>query len=1207
MPKSFTFWIHVIILVSSPFLGIAKNLVYVNPISCEYLGPDTIYVGSICTAPLLWNEPNNPICMSNNPGGVIVSRNLHSISGGYSFGDDVPAGTDVEVVYRITDNMGNVYFFEFVISFVDTIAPVFSSSTLPADTLVLNSGEYPPADVSATDNCDLNGDSLVIEHENSPLPNGCVGGSWTRIYTVTDPFGNQTHYTQHITQIPDTLPPVFAVPPQDTSVMCTDLPGAFQIWLAEQYSNMDLFNAGGGEIIIVDNAPESSFFENYCGVLEIEFTATDSCGNYSTVIVEFEVFDPNPPSIDKEADPLILNCADPNAKTILEDWLNAYGYAEFSDACGLDFIYMSPAPGDSNFVCNDLIQIKWIAQDICGQKSESSVVLLIADNDPPVLHIPPSDMMVDCFKSDLGEVFLNWLNDAGGADFSDSCSPDDFLNVSFLLDGNPIEETELWELFIAGFHSPCTDDLMIDGLLVTNVLSYIEVEFVFSDLCGNSLIHPAIFAAVDNQAPIITQVPGNLVLDCTDDQEIFNQIEIWYNNFGGFQADDDCSDVVYGANISLSELWDDILQSRDSSCGSTGTAEVMFFAEDLCGNRRLSSQISSVLVVDTTPPSITTPPSDLIVNCSSTKDSLIQNWIMNLGGAELSDNCGDIVPFTFEYSSNQGAEGIGQIIDGPYPSFVLSVCNEFWEVTFVVADECGNAISFGAMVFIEDSIPPDFSGTPDSAFYNCNEDIELIEVIVDDLCSSFELSFKDDFVADSTFGCGDFEQLILRTYTAEDVCGNTATFDQWLIVGDFEAPQFIIPTDTSAACNLAGDPDFTGYPFNLSDNCFSPVDLTIDFVDLEIGEICNRFIERIWTISDPCENSSVDTQIIIILDTLGPEIISSPVHLELECGDPQNQSLLENWLDNYGGLTATGGCAEFDIIPAINGSWEILPDGSVNFIYPFLPEKFDCAVIMDSIVGVELVDFILIDDCGNFTLASAEVRLFDTEAPEIFNCPNAYTVFIDEGECSGLFFQPGLVFFDACSIESFSEEKTDSVFLSSADPANPSLIVDPVVLFFSDVHSPFSSIQSVTLEIELIGVDGEQPTEFFMVYDEKGNYLGDTELTDDQCGYSLTTFNLQDVKNLNSMAEDGQISFTLIPFFTDTLPGSFFINNICDPGLVSGKLQIEYLSSSNLDVQFGINYEPLQPWVDFPESGVELTAGNHVLQVVVEDCSANRT
>lgn len=1207
MPKRLTFWIHVMILISFPFIGEANNPVSVNPISCEYLGPDTIYVGSICTAPLLWNEPNNPVCMANNPGGVIISRNLHSISGGYSFGDDVPAGTDVEVVYRVTDNMGNVYFFEFVISFVDTIAPVFDSSTLPADTAVMNSGEYPPADVSATDNCDLNGDSLIIEFEDSPLPNGCVDGSWTRTYTVTDPFGNQTHYTQHITQIPDTLPPVFVVPPQDTSVMCTDLPNAFELWLAAQYNNMEVFNAGGGEINIEDNAPQSSFFEDYCGVLEIEFTATDSCGNFSTVLVEFEVFDPSPPSVDKEAEPLFLNCDDADAKTILEEWLSSNGYAEFSDACGLDTIFMSPAPGDSNFVCNDLIQIKWIAQDICGQTSESSVVLLIADEEPPVLHIPPSDRIVDCFKSDLGEVFLNWLTDAGGADFSDSCTPDEFLSVSYLLDGNPTDETELWDLFIAGFQTPCTDEVMLDGQLVDNVLSHIEVEFVFSDLCGNSLSHTAIFAAVDQQAPIVTQIPENLILDCTDDQVMLDQIEIWYNNFGGFEADDDCSDVVYGANLTLSEFWDNFLQSRDTLCGNTGSAEVLFFAEDLCGNRRSAPQVSSVFVVDTVAPVVIAPPSDLIVNCSVSKDSLIQQWIVNLGGAELSDNCGDIVPLTFEYSSNEGDEGTGQVIGGPYPSFFLTACNEFWEVTFVVADECGNTASFGAMVFVEDSVPPDFSGTPDSVFYNCNEDIDLAEVIVDDLCSSFELSFEDDLVADSTLGCGDFEQLILRTYTAEDVCGNTATFDQWVIVGDFEAPQFSIPQDTSAACDLADNPDITGHPFDLMDNCFSADDLTIEFTDIETGEVCSRFLERTWTITDPCGNAAVGTQIIIILDTIGPEVITSPVDLVLECGDPLNQSLLENWLESYGDLTAAGGCADFEIIPAVSGSWEILPDGSLDFMEPLLPESLECTDITDSIVGNAMVDFILIDECGNFTVATAEIRLLDTQAPEIFNCHDAYTVVLNEGDCSGLFLQPGLVFFDACSNESFSEEKTDSVFLSSVDSTNPSVVVDTVVLIFSDVYAPFSSIQSVSLEIELIGVDGEQPTEFFMVYDEKGNYLGDTELTDEQCGNSLTTFNLQDAEHLNSLAEDGQISFTLIPFFTDTLPGSFFINDICDPGLVSGKLQLEYLSSPDLDVQFGINYEPLQSWTDFPESGVELTAGNHVFQVVVEDCSANRT
>ncbi|MEZ4983176.1 MAG: hypothetical protein R2769_16630 [Saprospiraceae bacterium] len=42
------------------------------------------------------------------------------------------------------------------------------------------------------------------------------------------------------------------------------------------------------------------------------------------------------------------------------------------------------------------------------------------------------------------------------------------------------------------------------------------------------------------------------------------------------------------------------------------------------------------------------------------------------------------------------------------------------------------------------------------------------------------------------------------------------------------------------------------------------------------------------------------------------------------------------------------------------------------------------------------------------------------------------------------------------------------------------------------------------MSIILENIDGESPTEYFLVYDENGNYITQTNFTNGQCGNSTT-------------------------------------------------------------------------------------------------------
>src|SRR5215204_3696812 len=85
--------------------------------SFNYSGPTQIVVGPDCIEPLNWGHPNTPTVTSNLPGGMIVSFNIYSISGGYQIGDIVGGGTVVTVFYQAIDNFGNSALFGFSIAF----------------------------------------------------------------------------------------------------------------------------------------------------------------------------------------------------------------------------------------------------------------------------------------------------------------------------------------------------------------------------------------------------------------------------------------------------------------------------------------------------------------------------------------------------------------------------------------------------------------------------------------------------------------------------------------------------------------------------------------------------------------------------------------------------------------------------------------------------------------------------------------------------------------------------------------------------------------------------------------------------------------------------------------------------------------------------------------------------------------------------------
>ncbi|MEZ5021000.1 MAG: hypothetical protein R2756_12960 [Bacteroidales bacterium] len=115
------------------------------------------------------------------------------------------------------------------------------------------------------------------------------------------------------------------------------------------------------------------------------------------------------------------------------------------------------------------------------------------------------------------------------------------------------------------------------------------------------------------------------------------------------------------------------------------------------------------------------------------------------------------------------------------------------------------------------------------------------------------------------------EEIITRTWTLTDDCGNTTTHIQIITVRDTTPPTFTVPADITiykdATCGYNSDVSITGDVTDETDNCDTSLDAT--FTDAVAAGTCEgeEIITRTWTLTDDCGNTTTHIQIITVRDT----------------------------------------------------------------------------------------------------------------------------------------------------------------------------------------------------------------------------------------------------------------------------------------------------------------------------------------------------
>jgi hypothetical protein len=385
---------------------------------------------------------------------------------------------------------------------------------------------------------------------------------------------------------------------------------------------------------------------------------------------------------------------------------------------------------------------------------------------------------------------------------------------------------------------------------------------------------------------------------------------------------DNCSDV----EIEYTE------ESQGNACNQTIIRT--WTAIDACGNSETFTQV--IQISDDTSPVFTFIPENVTLYCGSE---------IPMVNATATDNCGEaFITFTDQYQSSNGS------------------CQQIIR-TFSATDICGNvSLASQTLTFIDD-VNPVLSLYPENYVGVCGENIEVPTITATDNCTTnLQVYFSE---STENVGCS---VIITRIWSAFDDCGNTTIHEQVIELVDDAAPVISPVSEVTISCNQL--PNLT---IEAIDACGF---VETNYEDQIIGSGCSYDIQRTWTASDACGNTSQVQQLIHVVDNQAPVFTFVPASFSLACGNlpaPQNPVVVDN---------------------------------CTNGIVPILTVEITGTPCQQIITRT----WRAYDACGNMAIATQVVTIADNVAPVLVGVPPSVTL-----SCPDLPVVPTVTANDNCS------------------------------------------------------------------------------------------------------------------------------------------------------------------------------------------------
>ena len=826
--------------------------------------------------------------------------------------------------------------------------------TCPADITVNCEDDRSSANTgvaTATDNCD---NDVTITESDSVASGSCPQEEViTRTWTGTDDCGNASSCDQIVTVIDDEAPAITC--PDNITVNCVPGAGAGENCFSDFLTNvLTVSPETTGTATATDNCDtdvDISFSDSTeagtCPqekVITRTWTAVDDCNNSSECDQVITVVDDEAPSITCPSDITVECIADITQAGCLADLLdtasntdpNVTGVATATDNCDPNpVISHSSDIAAGSCPQEKVITRTWTATDDCGNASNCAQIVTVVDDTAPVMTCP-DDITVNCEE----DVILPTVT------ATDNCDND----VTIVFEASTAAGT-------------CPQEEVITR------------TWTAEDDCGNSLSCGQIVSVVDDEAPEIT-CPNDITVECTPDAGSAACLDdLLTSAFNTDPAVTSIATATDNCDNDIDIVFSDSIEA--GSCPQEKTVTRTWSATDDCGNQ--SSCAQTITVVDTTVPVVTCP-IDVTIQCDASSNP------SNTGEATASDNCDLEVDIAYSDAVSSGS------------------CPEENTITrtWTGTDDCGNIGSCDQVVTIVDTSAPEIT-CPDDITVQCTPDVEsstdsscttaLVTALkntspaetgsataTDNCDADPAISFSDS----SVDGSCPQEEVITRTWTATDNCGNSSTCDQAITVVDDEAPAITCPDDVTIECvpdidtadclgDILGisentDPANAGNA-TATDNCDNAPAVTFND-SIALGSCPQeRTVTRTWTGTDDCGNASSCVQVVTVVDSTAPQI-TCPADVTVNCEDDRTSA-------NTGAATATDNC-DNDVTIAESDS---VAAGSC-------PQE---EVITRTWTGT--------DDCGNASSCDQIVSVVDDENPAI-TCPADVTVNCEDDRTS---------------------------------------------------------------------------------------------------------------------------------------------------------------------------------------------------------------
>ena len=728
------------------------------------------------------SQKNKTLTAADNCGDATVAFNETTTDG------DCPGNYTINRTWTATDACGNTTTHNQTVTVQDTTAPTFNEE-LPADITAQCDNVPEEQTLTAADNC---GDATVAFNETTT--DGDCPGNYTinRTWTATDACGNTTTHNQTVT-VQDTTAPTFNEElPADITAQCDNVPEEQTLTAAD--------NCGDATVAFNETTTDGDCPGNY--TINRTWTATDACGNTTTHNQTVTVQDTTAPTFNEELPADITAQCDnvPEEQTLTA-----------ADNCGDATVAFNETTTDGDCPGNYTINRTWTATDACGNTTTHNQTVTVQDTTAPTFNEElPADITAQC--------------------------------------DNVPEEQTLTAADNCGDATVAFNETTTDGDCPGNYT--INRTWTATDACGNTTTHNQTVTVQDTTAPTFNEeLPADITAQCDNVPEEQT-----------LTAADNCGD----ATVAFNET------TTDGDCPGNYTINRTWTATDACGNTTTHNQ--TVTVQDTTAPTFNEElPADITAQC----DNVPEEQTLT-----AADNCGDATVAFNETTTDGDCPGNYTI-------------NRTWTAT----DACGNTTTHNQTVTVQDTTAPTFNEElPADITAQCDNVPEEQTLTAADNCGDATVAFNET----TTDGDCPGNYTINRTWTATDACGNTTTHNQTVTVQDTTAPTFNeeLPADITAQCdNVPEEQTLTA-----ADNCG---DATVAFNETTTDGDCpgNYTINRTWTATDACGNTTTHNQTVTVQDTTAPTFNEElPADITAQCDNvPEEQTLTA--ADNCGDAT----------------------------------------------------------------------------------------------------------------------------------------------------------------------------------------------------------------------------------------------------------------------------------------------------------------